>query len=178
MSHQRWHTPANRKALTSMCNNHCGDVAFHQERHCRTARTSPHCSFLPISCGFPTDVTIPNVPPQLKQILSVLSGKSADSQHKGEPISAQAPQHSIGRHQVPSDAAPGHFTPAPSPKTTRLKSMLHRKNSANQLLCTPLTQRRVILYCNISIQMSCGHHQKSFWVFPRVATQAETTLTN
>lgn len=81
-----------------MCNNHCGDVAFHQERHCRTARTSLRHSFLPISCGFPTDVTIPNVPPQLKQILSVLSGKSADSQHKGEPISVQAPQHSIGRH--------------------------------------------------------------------------------
>lgn len=27
--------------------------------------------------------------------------------------------------------------------------MLHRKNSANQLLCTPLTQGRVVLYWNI-----------------------------
>lgn len=87
---------------------------FHQERNCRTARTSPHHSFLPISCGFPTDVTIPNVPPQLKQILSVLSWKSADSQHKGEPISARGHRSTasgVARCQVMRHQATSHQLP-------------------------------------------------------------------
>jgi len=40
-----------------------------------------HHSFLPISisCALPIAASIPTMPPQLKQILSVLRGKSADS---------------------------------------------------------------------------------------------------
>lgn len=133
-----------------MCNNHCGDVAFHQERHCRTARTSPRHSFLPISCGFPTDVTIPNVPPQLKQILSVCSLREKcwlTAQRRAHLSAGTAAQHRASLGAKWCGTRPLHTSSLP--KTTRLKSMLHRTNSANQLLCTPLTQGRVVLYWNI-----------------------------
>lgn len=83
---------SNRTGLTPVCNTPCSNMAFHQKRGI-AKQHEPALPLFPSHFHFlwflPTSVTSPNVSPRLKQILSVLAGKSADSQHKGRPVSVR-----------------------------------------------------------------------------------------